>query len=130
MWYTINYNRKFKIQDPQIIKLFNLKNIKEYTNKDDYDIFYEPLFEFEMNGIKYIEIIWRDIMSNWNCSNREIWFVKKEKYIQNKNKYKTIFENIDQWLECPKCKKYHTLDNNKDIICLECWFTWKEEDFN
>lgn len=125
MWFNATYIRKINIFDKDNQKLLNITNVKLYKSSD-----WEKLYEFTLNWVNYVEIIWREILSNWNSSIKQIGYVEKEKFLKNPLNYTKSIEYIDQWYECPKCKKWHTLEKDNRFICLECGFEWKEKDFS
>lgn len=113
--------RNLNIFDTNNQEILKITNIKAYNKM--------PLYDFTLNWKTYREIVWREILNNWNSSIKQIGYVEKEKYLKNPSEYATSIEYIDQWYECPKCKKYHTLEKDNLFLCLECLFQWKEEQF-
>lgn len=124
MGFTVWYIRKLDILDKNNQEILKITNVKVYTKDKWY-----PLYEFTLNLVNYIEIIWREILSNWNSSIKQIGYVEKEKFLKNPLDYATSVEYIEQWYECPNCKQWHTLEKDNLFLCLECWFQWKEEKF-
>jgi len=125
MSYEINIKRKFDILDKQIQKDFNIKDIVIYKKNYIPSIYMEDdsrnLYSFSMNWKKYIEYVEKEITSNWNYSLYEIWYIEEDKFSSNPISYiEYPIEYIEAWYECPKCWKWHTLEQNWKVTCLEC----------
>lgn len=82
------------------------------------------LYSFSMNWIEFIEYIKKEVTSNWNYSIYEITYAEKNRFLDNQAFYLEYpIEYIESWYECPKCNKWHTIEEHWKVTCLECWYS-------
>lgn len=129
MWYSVYNERDLNILDSKVVSQFKITNIKEQVEeRDENDIFYDlyhfSLYTFTMGWIDYEEYIRKSTKADWNSEFNQIGY-KQVGVISS-----CVVENINQWGECPKCKKWNfQVENWVNVHCLECWYEWRLEEF-